>query len=54
MTPDNFAVDESTNQVKVIDLEDFIVVDKEVLIKSKLFWEKLHSFILRIHYIYLI
>jgi len=35
MTPDNFAVDEETHKLKVIDLEDFIVVDKEVLIKSK-------------------
>jgi hypothetical protein len=35
MTPENFAVDENTNKLRVIDLGDFIVVDKEVLIKSK-------------------
>lgn len=34
MSPDNFAVDEDTQVVKAIDLENFMVVDKEVLMRS--------------------
>lgn len=33
-SPDNFAVNEETNTLKLIDLENIIVVDKEELIKS--------------------
>jgi len=35
MSPDNFAVDEDTLTVRAVDLENFIVVDKEALIRSK-------------------
>jgi hypothetical protein len=35
ISPENFAVDEKTNMVKVVDLENIVVVDKEILIKSK-------------------
>lgn len=34
-SPDNFAVNENTNSLKMIDLENIIVVDKEELILSK-------------------
>lgn len=32
----NFAVTDNSNIVKLVDLENIIVVDKEVLLKSKL------------------
>lgn len=32
---DNFAVTENTNIVKLVDLENVIIVDKEILIQSK-------------------
>lgn len=34
VSPDNFAVDDQTYKVKLIDLENIIVVDKEELFKS--------------------
>jgi len=34
-SPDNFAVDETSNKLKVVDLENIIIVDKEDLILSK-------------------
>jgi hypothetical protein len=33
-SPDNFAVDENTNTLKMIDLENIIVVDKFQLLES--------------------
>ena len=38
VTPDNFAVDENSNLVKIVDLENIIMVDKEVLIQSEYTW----------------
>lgn len=34
-SPHNFAVDEETQKLKMIDLENIIIVDKEQLIQSK-------------------
>lgn len=35
---DNFAVTDNTNLVRLVDLENLIIVDKEVLIKSEFFY----------------